>query len=158
MAINLKVRSKMIKPSEQTTQQIERFLKKIAQKFPLNEETSLVTDIHVRVSQESGEMVAFDDDDKEITRCVVEQWIENNDEDFYESVHDILTTTFASMSKTLDNLGILKPYSFVLENDEKEGIAELYLADDDTIIIGKDLMEGLDTDLDSFFDSLMKEE
>lgn len=158
MAINLKVRTKMIKPSEQTTQQIERFLKKIAQKFPLNEETSLVTDIHVRVSQESGEMVAFDDDDKEITRCVVEQWIENNDEDFYESVHDILTTTFAAMSKTLDNLGILKPYSFVLENDEKEGIAELYLADDDTIIIGKDLMEGLDTDLDSFFDSLMKEE
>lgn len=156
--MNLKVRTKMIKPSEQTTQQIERFLKKIAQKFPLNEETSLVTDIHVRVSQESGEMVAFDDDDKEITRCVVEQWIENNDEDFYESVHDILTTTFASMSKTLDNLGILKPYSFVLENDEKEGIAELYLADDDTIIIGKDLMEGLDTDLDSFFDSLMKEE
>jgi hypothetical protein len=148
----------MMKASEQTTQQIERFLKKIAQKFPLNEETSLVTDIHVRVSQESGEMVAFDDDDKEITRCVVEQWIENNDEDFYESVHDILTTTFASMSKTLDNLGILKPYSFVLENDEKEGIAELYLADDDTIIIGKDLMEGLDTDLDSFFDSLMKEE
>ena len=148
----------MMKASEQTTQQIERFLKKIAQKFPLNEETSLVTDIHVRVSQESGEMVAFDDDDKEITRCVVEQWIENNDEDFYESVHDILTTTFASMSKTLDNLGILKPYSFVLENDEKEGIAELYLADDDTIIIGKDLMAGLDTDLDSFFDSLMKEE
>lgn len=147
-----------MKASEQTTQQIERFLKKIAQKFPLNEETSLVTDIHVRVSQESGEMVAFDDDDKEITRCVVEQWIENNDEDFYESVHNILTTTFASMSKTLDNLGILKPYSFVLENDEKEGIAELYLADDDTIIIGKDLMEGLDTDLDSFFDSLMKEE
>lgn len=147
-----------MKASEQTTLQIERFLKKIAQKFPLNEETSLVTDIHVRVSQESGEMVAFDDDDKEITRCVVEQWIENNDEDFYESVHDILTTTFASMSKTLDNLGILKPYSFVLENDEKEGIAELYLADDDTIIIGKDLMEGLDTDLDSFFDSLMKEE
>lgn len=147
-----------MKASEQTTQQIERFLKKIAQKFPLNEETSLVTDIHVRVSQESGEMVAFDDDDKEITRCVVEQWIENNDEDFYESVHDILTTTFASMSKTLDNLGILKPYSFVLENDEKEGIAELYLADDDTIIIGKDLMEGLDTDLNSFFDSLMKEE
>lgn len=147
-----------MKASEQTTQQIERFLKKIAQKFPLNEETSLVTDIHVRVSQESGEMVAFDDDDKEITRCVVEQWIENNDEDFYESVHDILTTTFASMSKTLDSLGILKPYSFVLENDEKEGIAELYLADDDTIIIGKDLMEGLDTDLDSFFDSLMNEE
>ena len=79
----------MIKPSEQTTQQIERFLKKIAQKFPTNDETSVLTDIHVRVSQESGEMLAFDDDDNEITRCVVEQWIGNNDEDFYDYVESI---------------------------------------------------------------------
>ena len=82
----------MMKPSEQTTQQIERFLKKIAQKFPTNEDTSLVTDIHVRVSQDSGEMVAFDDDDKEITRCVVEQWIGNTDEDFYDNVERCCTT------------------------------------------------------------------
>ena len=68
MDINLKVRTKMIKPSEQTTQQIERFLKKIAQKFPNNDEVSALTDIHVRVSQDSGEMLAFDDDDNEITR------------------------------------------------------------------------------------------
>ena len=83
----------MIKPSEQTTQQIERFLKKIAQKFPTNDEVSALTDIHVRVSQESGEMLAFDDDDNEITRCVVEQWIGNNDEDFYDSVERILNNT-----------------------------------------------------------------
>lgn len=148
----------MIKPSEQTTQQIERFLKKIAQKFPKNEETSIVTDIHVRVSQESGEMVAFDDDDKEITRCVVEQWIGNNDEDFYDSVERTLHSTISSCSALADNLGILKPYSFVLENDEKENLAELYIADDDTVIIGKDLMEGLDNDLDSFLNDLLKEE
>lgn len=147
----------MIKPSEQTTQQIERFLKKIAQKFPKNDEASIVTDIHVRVSQESGEMVAFDDDDKEITRCVVEQWISNNDEDFYDSVERILTSSIASLSAIADNLEILKPYSFVLENDEKEYIAELYVADDDTVIIGKDLMEGLDNDLDSFLEKLLKE-
>ena len=52
----------MEKATEQTTQQIERFLKKIAQKFPPREDTSIVTDIHVRVSQGSGEMLAFDDD------------------------------------------------------------------------------------------------
>ena len=148
----------MMKASEQTTQQIERFLKKIAQKFPLNEETSLVTDIHVRVSQESGEMVAFDDDDKEITRCVVEQWIGNNDEDFYDSVERILNNTMNASAKLIENLGILKPYSFVLENDDKENIAELFIADDDTVIIGKDLMEGLDKDLDSFLNELLKEE
>ena len=148
----------MMKPSEQTTQQIERFLKKIAQKFPANDDASMVTDIHVRVSQESGEMVAFDDDDKEITRCVVEQWIGNNDEDFYEGVESMLQKSMNAFSKLIDNLGILKPYSFVLENDEKEIIGELFIADDDTVIIGKDLMEGLDSDLDSFLDNLLKEE
>ena len=147
----------MIKPSEQTTQQIERFLKKIAQKFPANEDTSLVTDIHVRVSQDSGEMVAFDDDDKEITRCVVEQWIGNTDEDFYDNVERLLHNTIKAFDVVADNLGILKPYSFVLENDDKESVGELYIADDDTVIIGKDLMEGLDSDLDSFLDTLLKE-
>ena len=147
----------MIKPSEQTTQQIERFLKKIAQKFPANEDTSVVTDSPVRGSQESGEMVAFDDDDKEITRCVVEQWIGNTDEDFYDDVERVLHNTIKAFDVVADNLGILKPYSFVLENDDKESVGELYIADDDTVIIGKDLMEGLDSDLDSFLDTLLKE-
>ena len=148
----------MIKPSEQTTQQIERFLKKIAQKIPPIHDVPALTDILVLVSQELGEMLAFDDDDNEITRCVVEQWIGNNDEDFYDSVERILNNTMNASAKLIENLGILKPYSFVLENDDKENIAELFIADDDTVIIGKDLMEGLDKDLDSFLNELLKEE
>ena len=145
----------MKKATEQTTQQIERFLKKIAQKFPPREDTSIVTDIHVRVSQGSGEMLAFDDDDNEVTRCVVEQWINNNDEDFYNGVEQTLISTFSALSTIADSLGILKPYSFVLENDDKDTIAELYIADDDTVIIGKDLMEGLDSDLNLFLEKLL---
>ena len=103
-------------------------------------------------------MLAFDDDDNEITRCVVEQWIGNNDEDFYDSVERILNNAMNASAKAIENLGILKPYSFVLENDEKENIAELFIADDDTVIIGKDLMEGLDKDLDTFLSDLLKEE
>ena len=60
-------------------------------------------------------------------------------------------------SKIVDNFGILKPYSFVLENDDNENIAELYLADDETVILGGDLMEGLNQDLDDFLDNLIKE-
>ena len=145
----------MEKATEQTTQQIERFLKKIAQKFPPREDTSIVTDIHVRVSQGSGEMLAFDDDDNDVTRCVVEQWINNNDEDFYNGVEQTLISTFSALSTIADSLGILKPYSFVLENDDKDTIAELYIADDDTVIIGKDLMEGLDSDLNLFLEKLL---
>lgn len=142
--------------TEQTTQQIERSIKKIAQKLPANEETSLLTDIHLLVSQDSGELIAYDDNDQEITRCVVEQWIDNKDESFYDEVTAILRKELYQMHEVVDNLGIMKPYSFVLENDDREAVAELYVADDDTIILGGDLMEGLDQDLDSFFDSLMK--
>lgn len=143
--------------TEQTIQQIERAIKKVAQKLPASEDTSLLTDIYLLVSQESGELIAFDDNDQEITRCVVEQWIDNKDEYFYEEVTALLRKELHRLHDVVDNLGIMKPYSFVLENDDKETVAELYVADDDTIIIGGDLMEGLDKDLDNFFDSLMKE-
>ncbi len=148
----------MTKPSEQTMQQIERFIKKIAQKFPLQEESSPVTDIHIRVVQESGEMLAFNDDEDEITRCVVEEWIGNTDENFYESAGDTLASACKACSPILDNLGILKPYSFVLENEDKESITELYIADDDTVIIGSELMKDLDNDLDKFLEHLLKED
>ena len=144
--------------TEQTILQVERFLRKVAQKFPESEETSVLTDIHVRVSQDSGELLAFDDDDQEITRCVVEQWIDNKDENFYDEVAKILRNMMRKNAALIDNLGILKPYSFVLEDDDKENLGELYLADDDTVIVGGDLMEGLDSDLDHFFNDLLKEE
>lgn len=145
---------------EQTIQQVERFIRKVAQKFPAQlseEDNTVLTDIHVRVSQDSGELLAFDDEDNEITRCVVEQWIDNKDENFYDEVAKTLRDVMHKNSETIDNLGILKPYSFVLEDDDKENLGELYLADDDTIIVGGDLMENLDSDLDSFLDDLLKE-
>lgn len=148
----------MTKPSEQTIQQIERFVKKIAQKFPLQDDSTPITDIHIRVVQESGEMLAFDDDENEITRCVVEEWIGNTDENFYESVNETLASTFKAFSSILDNMGILKPYSFVLENEDKESITELYIADDDTVIIGSELMKDLDSDLNKFLEHLLGEE
>lgn len=144
-----------MKTSEQTIQQIERFIKKTIQKFPKNEDTSLLTDIHIRVSQDSGEMISFDDDDNEITRCVVEQWINNTDESFYQDVTGALQSTLHKFRDVIDDMGIMKPYSFVLENEEKENISELYVSDDDTVIIGGDLMENLNDDLNSFLTELL---
>lgn len=145
--------------TEQTILQVERFIKKVAQKFPTVEESeaSLFTDIHIRVSQDSGEMLAFDDDDVEITRCVVEQWIDCKDENFYDEIADCLRGLLRKNAEIIDNLGLLKPYSFVLEDDDKQHLGELYLADDDTIILGGDLMQNLDQDLDGFLDELLKD-
>lgn len=145
--------------TEQTILQVERFIKKVAQKFPTVEESeaSLLTDIHIRVSQDSGEMLAFDVDDVEITRCVVEQWIDCKDENFYDEIADCLRGLLRKNAEIIDNLGLLKPYSFVLEDDDKQHLGELYLADDDTIILGGDLMQNLDQDLDGFLDELLKD-
>ena len=145
--------------TEQTILQVERFIKKVAQKFPTVEESeaSLLTDIHIRVSQDSGEMLAFDDDDVEITRCVVEQWIDCKDENFYDEIADCLRGLLRKNAEIIDNLGLLKPYSFVLEDDDQQHLGELYLADDDTIILGGDLMQNLDQDLDGFLDELLKD-
>ena len=61
------------------------------------------------------------------------------------------------MRPTLERLGIMKPYSIVLEDDEGSNVAELFLADDETVIIGGDLMDGLDKDLDSFLSHILEE-
>ena len=146
-----------MKLTERTSQQIERFITKIAQKFPTNEDTNILTDIHLRVIQDSGEMLAFDDDDQEITRCVIEDRIDNKEENFYEESIGILRKSLQQQHDVIDKMGILKPFSFVMENDDQETVAELYVADDDTVIIGGDIMENLDKDLDDFFANLMKE-
>jgi hypothetical protein len=44
-----------------------------------------------------------------------------------------------------------------LEQDDKETVEELYLVDDDTVIIDPDLMQGLDEDLDKFLENLLKD-
>lgn len=144
--------------NEQSIQQIDRFLKKVTQKFISSEEPSVITDIHLRASQDSGDLMAFDDDENEISRCVVEEWIEYKEDNFYEKVSAVLRTRLNDMSDIAGNLCLLKPYSFVLENEDKEHVAELYVADDDISIIGGDIMQGWDKELDEFFDKLMKEE
>lgn len=142
--------------TSQTMQQLGRMLRKIAEKFPEGDEATLLTDIHLRVNQDTGELVAFDDDDREITRSVVEQWIDSKDDEFFEAVAVALRRQIDTMHDVLGSLSILKPYAFVLEDDDREPLSELYVADDDTVIIDPDLMEGLDEDLDDFFDKLMK--
>lgn len=143
--------------NEQTLQQIERAIRKISDKFPAAEEASIMTDIHIRVNQETGEMVAYNDDDNEINRCVVEQWINNTDDNFYDQIVSVIRKSLMKHKAIIEQMSILKPFSFVLENDDKESVEELYLVDDETVILDPDLMEGLDEELDAFLEKLLKD-
>ena len=117
-----------MKATEQTIQQVERALRKVAEKFP-----------------------------QELTRCVVEQWIENKEDSFYQDVTNILRNVLNKQKGAIEGMSILKPYSFVLEDEDRENIAELYVVDDDTVIIDEELMAGLDKDLDDFLANLLKD-
>lgn len=151
------INSKEMNISEQTLQQIDRAIRKVSEKFPATEEAELMTDIHIRVAQETGELTVFNDNDEEITRCIVEQWINNGDDDFYEAIAPVLRKSIEKNKKLVEGMSILKPFSFVLENDDKESVAELYLVDDEMVIIDPDLMKDLDEDLNSFLENLLKD-
>ena len=143
---------------EQTISQIERALKKVANKLELNvTEQKPLTDILIQVKQESGELMVFNDDDEELTRCVIEEWIENKDEDFYLQIQSVLKQAITNLKEKMENLPMLKPYSFVLIGEDKETINDLYLVDDDTIMLDGDLLKGLDKDLDEFLNHLLKD-
>lgn len=143
--------------SEQTYQQVERALRKAASKFSGDPENLPLTDLYLQVKQESGELLIFNDDDVELTRCVVEEWMDNTDEEFYTKIQPILKKSIVRLKEELENLPILKPYSFVLQDDEKENVCDLYLVDDDTILLDGELMKGLDEDLNKFWEELAKE-
>jgi putative heme degradation protein len=140
--------------SEHTIKQIERALKKVAQKFNVELENQPLTDIHIQVNQESGELLVFNDEDVEITRCVVEEWIDSKDEDFYEHVKSTLLQVIQQNKDITEGLHVLRPYSYVLVDEDHETICDLYLVDDDTIVLDGELMEGLSEDLDQFWEEL----
>ena len=140
-----------------TIQQIQRALRKAASKFPLEAEKYPMTDIILQVKQEGGELLIFDDNDTELTRCVVEEWLGDTSEDFYERIQPVLKEAILDIKEEMDSLNVLKPYSFVLFDDDNSAVANLYLVDDDLIQIDDNLLPGLDEDLESFWETLSKE-
>ena len=61
-----------MEPTQQTIQEIDRAIHKIIAKYPVGKD-AVLTDIHLEIRQETGDFLAYDDDDQELNRCVVEQ-------------------------------------------------------------------------------------
>lgn len=117
-----------------------------------------MTDIILQANGETGAFSIFDDDDNEIFSDIVEEWIGTDSEDFYTKAESLLRKCIQQHADQFKDLSIIKPYSFILIDDEKETVSELYIVDDDTIVFDTtSLMQNLDTDLDNFFDRLMKD-
>ena len=140
-------------------QQIQRALRHVATRFP-KEQEPVLTDISLRVYPHSGEVRFFDDEENELMRIVIPEWIKGSrEEDFYQKVTPILQEAISGVrQEVIDNMSLLRPYSFVLQDEDGETLSDLYLVDDqETVILSGSLLEGLDDDLDTFFENLMKE-
>lgn len=145
-----------MKATQQTIQQIQRAIRKVAEKFPATAEPVL-TDIHLQVKPESGELLAYDDDMNELTRIVVTQWLEPTEEDLYEAAEIAIKQSINGLREIVDAMSIMHPFSFVMLGEDEETMADLYVVDDDTLILDSELLSGLDKELDQFLNELMKE-
>ena len=147
-----------MKLSSSSTKLIEQTIRKALERYCQAEEKTYVTDIHLQPNQTSGEFFIYDDDDNLLAETVVEEWMTYADDDFTEEVGRLLASLLDKMNKSgqLAKVNIIKPYSFVLVDEDKEGVIELLLMDDDTLLLNEELLKGLDEELDAFLKDLLE--
>lgn len=148
----------VMKVSNQTAVQISELLRDIVGKYPSDVENTTMTDLSFQANQETGELIVLDDNDHEICSNTIDEWIDYQDDNFYDKVRETLHQCILDHKASMESLSLLRPYSFVLVDENRETISEIYLVDDNTMIIeSEELMKGLDRDLDDFISRLLKE-
>ena len=148
-----------MKLSAQSHASIASSLREAVDKYIADGERTVVTDIHLQPKQDSVELVIFNDDDEELSRTIIEEWVDYSEDDFYTIVERILRGEINALKDTgvLDKLAIMKPYSFVLVDEDRETVTELLLIDDeDTLLLNDELLKGLDEELDAFLKDLLE--
>lgn len=148
-----------MKMSEQSRASIVSALKTALCRYTSEGDETVVTDIHLQPNSESGELIIFDDDDQELSRTIINEWVEYESDDFYTVVEPILRAEVEALKESgkLEKLCLMKPYSFVLVDEDKETVAELLLVDeDDTLLLNDELLKGLDEELDGFLKDLLE--
>lgn len=121
-------------------------------------EENVVTDIHFQPNFTTGELLVFDDEEETISQVVISELEGLKGGDAYAEVSSMLLNALERKRKDFEQLSILKPYSLVLVDDEKETIEDLLLIDDDLIIVQNGLLAGLDQELDDFLKELLSED
>jgi len=145
-----------MKATQQTLQQIQRAIRKVVDKYPATADPVL-TDLHMQVRPESGELRIFNDEMEELMRIVVDQWLEPTEEDLYDAAAIAIKQSIVSLRDEVEHMSILHPFSFVLMGEDGETMSDIYIVDDDQLILDTELLKGLDEELDEFLEELLKD-
>lgn len=122
------------------------------------EEDQLVsTDFYLQPLREEGKLTIFNDNDEEIAVAAVPEWSDCAADTFYDQAAEDLTAAIeaANAEGELERLAVWMPYSFVLVDKDRETITDLLLVDDDTLLVKKGLMAGLNEELNKFIEDLL---
>lgn len=139
---------------------LQETLHKVAALYAGDDEDQLIsTDFYLQPQREEGRLVVFNDNDEEIARVEVPEWRDYDSEGFYDVVTRQLTAAIeeANAEGELERLAVWMPYSFVLVDEERESITDLLLVDDDTLLVKKGLLAGLDEELNQFIEDLLND-
>ena len=145
--------------SPQSIATVQAFLANALGKYAVKEAAPVITDIYLQPQLTTGALVVLNDDDEVLAKTVVQEWVNPVYEDFYEGAEADLCKVLADIQQAgeLDKLCLLKPYSFVLVDEDKETLADLLLVDDaETLFLRDELLKGLDEELNTFLKDLLE--
>lgn len=148
-----------MKLSAQSHNSIVSVIQQALARYSSKEGMSMVTDIYLQPHLDSGKLAIYNDEEEELAEIVVGEWTNAMPEDFYAGAEVVLKKALNQVRETgiLNSLNILKPYSFVLVDAEKETVAELLLVDEEeTLFLNDELLKGLDEELNTFLKDLLE--
>lgn len=134
-------------------------LQKALGKYSSKNGVGVITDIYLQPDPLTGHLLISNDDEEVLGDVLVKEWVEAMPENFYADAEMALRRVLNLLREdgTLVSLNILKPYSFVLLDGEKETVTELMLMDDeDVLLVSGELLKGLDEELDVFLKDLLE--
>lgn len=134
-------------------------IKKALKRYASKEEKNLITDIHLQPNQDTGELVVFNDDEEVLAHGIVQDWVDYKSDDFYKQVETLLRNELLQLREdgVFNNLNVMRPYSLVLVDDDKETVSDLLLVDDEeTLFVNDELLKGLDKELNDFLKELLE--
>lgn len=141
--------------SREAKEMLQKAIEKMAKEY-ITAEESRVTDFHIKVNGENGDVTVSNDDGCVLARVHILEWENVHDEQLFEKE---LRNILVKMQEQglFDNLNIAKPYSFVLTDDEDLAYVDLLIVDDDTLVLSESLLEGFDEEMNQFLKHLLEE-
>ena len=138
---------------------IREALRKITELYTSEEDQLVSTDFYLQPLREEGRLLVINDNDEEIANIAIDEWKAYTPETFYDEVTIQLTEAIEAENTEgeLERLAVWMPYSFVLVDKDRETIADLLLVDEDTLLVKKGLLAGLDEELNKFIEDLLND-